>query len=195
MILALLLVFLAVAYRVLTGLWIHSGSTWLSNFAPLAAIALCGAAYFPKGFKFTVPLFALFLSDAILNFYYSAPLFSPLIACRYLALGLVGWIGMSLQNRASFKTLLPATIVGSILFYVVTNTFAWLSDPGYAKNLAGFIQALTIGLPQYSSTPSWMFFRNSLFSDLFFTLLFVTCMNFGRSLERSRARATIPGTA
>lgn len=195
MIPAFLLVFLAVAYRVFTGLWIHSGSTWLSNFAPLAAIALCGAAYFPKSLKFTVPLVALFLSDAILNYYYSAPLFSPLIACRYLALGVVGWIGMALQNRASFKTLLPATIVGSIIFYVITNTFAWLSDPGYAKNLAGLIQALTIGLPQYSSTPSWMFFRNSLLSDLFFTLLFVTCMNFGRNLERSRARPTIPGTA
>jgi hypothetical protein len=195
MIPAFLLVFLAVAYRVLTGLWIHSGSTWLSNFAPLAAIALCGAAFFPKGFKFTVPLIALFLSDAILNYYYSAPLFTPLMLCRYLALGLVAWIGMSLRNRVSLKALLPATVVGSVLFYAITNTFAWLSDPGYAKTLAGLIQALTIGLPQYSSTPSWMFFRNSLLSDLFFTLLFVTCMNFGRNLERSRARTTIPGTA
>ena len=30
-----------------------------------------------------------------------------------------------------------------------------------------------------------MFFRNSLVSDLFFTVLFVLCMNFGRSPERS----------
>jgi hypothetical protein len=45
-------------------------------------------------------------------------------------------------------------------------------------------------LPQYSATPSWMFFRNSLVSDLLFTLLFVLSMNFGRSTEKLRASAT-----
>jgi len=65
-----------------------------------------------------------------------------------------------------------------------------LSDPGYAKNFGGLIQALTVGLPQYSATPSWMFFRNSIISDLLFTLLFVLSMSFGRSIGRSRARVS-----
>ena len=43
-----------------------------------------------------------------------------------------------------------------------------------------FLQALTVGLPQYGATPTWMFFRNSLVSDLLFTLLFVACMSFSR---------------
>jgi hypothetical protein len=90
---------------------------------------------------------------------------------------------------------LPASIVGSTIFYVITNAFSWLSDPGYAKNLAGLIQALTVGLPQYSATPSWMFFRNSLLSDLVFTLLFIVCMSLGRSTELSRARAVVPRSA
>ncbi len=68
MIPALFLVFSAVAYRVTSGLLIHSGASWLSNFAPLAAIALCSAAYFPKKYKFAVPLVTLFISDAVLNF-------------------------------------------------------------------------------------------------------------------------------
>ena len=195
MIPALLLIFSVVAYRVTSGLLIHSGVSWLSNFVPLAAMALCSAAYFPKKYKFAVPLVTLFISDAVLNFRYGAPLLDPQILCRYLALALVGWIGLLLQYRASVKTLLPASIVGSTIFYVITNAFSWLSDPGYAKNLAGLIQALTVGLPQYSATPSWMFFRNSLLSDLVFTLLFIVCMNLGRSTERSRARATVPRTA
>ena len=195
MIPALLLIFSAVAYRVMSGLLIHSGASWLSNFVPLAAIALCSAAYFPKKYKFAVPLVTLFISDAVLNFRYGAPLLDPQILCRYLALALVGCIGLLLQYRASLKTILPASIVGSTVFYVVTNAFSWLSDPGYAKNLAGLIQALTVGLPQYSATPSWMFFRNSLLSDLVFTLLFIVCMNLGRSAERSRARAAVPRTA
>ena len=48
MIPALILILSAVAYRIAAGFLIHSGTAlWLSNFAPLAAIALCGAAYFP----------------------------------------------------------------------------------------------------------------------------------------------------
>jgi hypothetical protein len=69
------------------------------------------------------------------------------------------------------------------------------SPIGYAKNFAGLVQSLTVGLPQFSATPSWMFFRNSLLSDLLFTLLFVVCINIGRSAEGSRARAAVPRAA
>ena len=195
MIPALLLVLSAVAYRITTGLLIHSGAAWLSNFAPLAAIALCGAVYFPPRLKFSVPLIALFVSDAFLNYRYGAALLDPHVICRYLALVLIGCIGLFLQNRASLKTLLPASVVGSTIFYLITNIFSWLSDPGYAKNFAGLFQALTVGLPEYSATPTWMFFRNSLLSDLFFTLLFVACISFSRSAEVSRAQATLPHAA
>ena len=74
------------------------------------------------------------------------------------------------------------------------NTEA-LTDAGYAKNLAGMIQSLTVGLTSYSATPSWMFFRNSLLSDLLFTGLFVLCMKFARNAESSRATAALPRAA
>jgi hypothetical protein len=195
MIPAFLLVFSAAAYRITTGLLIHSGATWLSNFTPLAAIALCSAVYFPNRYKFSVPLVTLFISDAVINFRYGAPLLDSQIIVRYVALALIGCAALLLQNRASLKTLLPASIIGSTVFYTVTNAFSWVSDPGYAKNFGGLIQALTIGLPSYSATPSWMFFRNSLISDLLFTLLFVLSINFGRSAEGSRSRAAVPHTA
>src|SRR5207253_8247987 len=117
------------------------------------------------------------------------------IVGRYLALVLVGCIGLLLQNRASLKTMLPASILGSTIFYLITNIFSWLSDPGYVKNFAGLIQALTVGLPAYSATPAWMFFRNSVLSDLFFTLLFVICMSFSRSADLSRAKTALPHSA
>ncbi|HKR52889.1 MAG TPA: DUF6580 family putative transport protein [Chthoniobacterales bacterium] len=177
MIPALLLVICVVAFRVMTGVLIHSGAaTWLSNFAPLAAITLCCAAYLPRRFKFALPLSMLFLSDVILNATYQEPLYHPQIVCRYLVLALVGLIGFALRKRASWKTMLPASLAASVIFYGITNIFAWLSDPGYVKNFAGLIQALTVGLPQYGTTPSWMFFRNSLLSDLTFTIVFVLLM-------------------
>jgi Family of unknown function (DUF6580) len=195
MIPALFLIASVVVYRIATGLLIHSGTTWLSNFAPLAAIALCGAAYFPRKMKFSIPLIALFVSDAVLNYHYGVSLFDSHILCRYFALALVGCVGLLLQNRASLKTLLPASIAGSIIFYFITNVFSWLSDPGYLKNVAGLVQALTVGLPAYSATPTWMFFRNSLLSDLFFTALFVAAIHFGRNTSRGRAGAALPRTA
>jgi hypothetical protein len=72
--------------------------------------------------------------------------------------------------------MLPASVAGSLIFYGITNLFSWLTDPGYVKNFAGLIQALTVGLPQYGATPSWMFFRNSILSDLIFTAVFVLLM-------------------
>lgn len=195
MIPAFLLVLAAVAYRIATGLFIHSGATWLSNFAPLAAVALCAAVYFPPKLKFSVPLIALFLSDLVLNAHYGASLLDAHVVCRYLALTIVGCVGVLLQNRASLKTLLPASIGASIIFYAITNVFSWLSDPGYVKSAAGLVQALTVGLPQYSSTPTWMFFRNSLMSDLFFTCLFVMCVHFSRNAEAAPSKTELARAA
>ena len=86
-------------------------------------------------------------------------------------------------------------LAGSVIFYAITNGFSWLSDPGYAKNLAGLIQALTVGLPQYSSTPTWMFFRNSLVSDLVFTALFVLCVRFSRNAETAPSKTALARAA
>src|SRR5437764_10866839 len=136
MIPAFLLVFLAVAYRIATGFFIHSGATWLSEFAPGSAIALCCAAYFPARYKFSVPLGALFISDLILNLHYRASLFDAQIVSRYLAFGLIGCIGLLMRNRVLLKTLLPASIFGSFLFYLITNVLFWLSDPRFLKTSA-----------------------------------------------------------
>jgi hypothetical protein len=192
MIPAFLLIVAAVAYRIVTGLAITSGTTWLSNFAPMAAIALCGAAYFPARYKFTVPLIALFISDVVLNMHYGFSLFSPFVASHYLGFALVGGLGLFLQNRASLKTLLPASLVASLIFYVVTNIVSWAFDPGYVKNFGGLLQALTVGVPAYSSTPTWMFFRNSVLSDLLFTGLFILCMHWGRTPAPARATSALP---
>jgi hypothetical protein len=188
MIPALLLIIAAVVFRIVTGFFGDSHSIGWLNFAPIAAIALCAAAYFPPKYKFTVPMIALLISDIVLNAHYGFSLLNPFVVSHYVGFAIVGCLGLLLQRRASWKTLLPASAAASLIFYVITNSVSWIYDPGYAKNFAGLIQSLTVGLPQYSATPSWMFFRNSFISDLVFTFLFVVCMNMGRSRERSRER-------
>ena len=195
MIPALLLVIAAVVFRIATGFFRPSDSIGWMNFAPIAAIALCAAAYFPRKYKFTVPMIALLISDVVLDAHYGFSLLSPFVLSHYIGFAIVGCLGLLLQNRASWKTLLPASVVASLIFYVITNAVSWIYDPGYPKNFSGLVQSVTVGLPQYSATPSWMFFRNSVVSDLLFTLLFVVCINLGRRAEGSRARAAVPRTA
>src|SRR3954467_10549921 len=194
MIPAFLLIVAAVAYRIVTGLAITSGTTWLSNFAPLAAIALCAGAYFPAKFRFSVPMIALLVSDIVLNTFYGFSLLSPFVLSHYIGFAIVGALGLLLRNRASVKTMLPASIAASVLFYLVTNTVSWLFDPGYPKNVAGLFQSLTVGVPAHSATPSWMFFRNSVVSDLLFTGLFMVCFHLGRASQPARATAAQPRT-
>ena len=187
----------AVALRIITGLAIISGTTWISNFAPLAAIALCSAACFPARYKFTVPFAALIASDVVLNLYYGYSLSSPFVIAHYIGFAIVALLGLAIARRRSMVMLLAASLLGSVIFYVVTNTVSWMYDPAYAKNLAGFVQAQTIGSPVYNgTTPTWMFLRNSLLSDLFFTALFVGCMKFSRRRTAVvETRQTLPRTA
>jgi len=169
MIPALLLVASAILFRILVGFFGPVDAVGWMNFTPLAAIALCGAAYFPARYKLTIPMVSLLLSDVALNvFHYHASLGSPFVISHYVGFGLIGLLGWSLQNRASLKTLLPASIAASLIFYFVTNCVSWVYEPGYPKTFAGFVQAQTIGLPVYNgTTPAWMFLRNSLLGDLF----------------------------
>jgi hypothetical protein len=170
---ALLLLAAVILYRLCAGFQtVHL--LWLENFAPVAAVALCGGIYLPRRLAFIVPLGALFVSDLVLNWHYGYPLLSVEMFSRYIALAATVALGFTLRNRPRLLTILPASLLGSLIFYVVTNTSSWLTWPGYSRTFAGWLQALTTGLPGYP--PTWMFFRSTLLSDLLFTTLFVLCM-------------------
>ena len=82
-------------------------------------------------------------------------------------------LGRGFGPKKSWWMLLGGGLLGAIIFYLVTNTASWMSLP-YAKTLAGWIQALTVGLPGFPQT--WEFFRNNLLSGGLFTGLFVGAM-------------------
>ncbi len=88
--------------------------------------------------------------------------------------GLVA-LGRLFKPQMSWLKLTSGGLLGAILFYLVTNTASWINDPGYAKTLAGWIQALTVGRPDFHPT-TLEFFRNTLLSGGIFTALFVGSM-------------------
>ena len=194
MIAGLVLFAVAVAYRLLPvflGVTVHQPE-WLPNFSPMAALCLCGAACLPRRFAIAVPFVALLGTDLLLNAHYGWPLVNAEFVAKTIAFAAVAALGWQLRKRARPAVLLPAVLGSSIFFYIATNTASWLYDPGYAKNGASWLQALTTGLPGYA--PTWKFLRNTLAADMLFSVLFLACLSWNRqpvaSVEAQPARAS-----
>lgn len=165
---AFLLLLLGTFFRVLR---IDVAPEILPNFSPLMAAALCGAIFLPGWIGLVAPVAALLLSDLLLNAHYGAPILGIQLLWTlpcYLVAVSIGWM---LRGRSGLIPVLGGTLMASIIFYVVTNSGSWLGLPSYPQSFAGWVQALTVGLPGFP--PTWTFFRNSLCSDLLFAALFV----------------------
>ncbi|HPO55449.1 MAG: hypothetical protein RBR95_00800 [Ignavibacteriaceae bacterium] len=124
------------------------------NFAPIAAMALFGGAYFSnKKLAFIVPFAALFLSDLVIGLYEG-------IWVVYISFALVVLIGMTLKNRIKIGNVAVASITASAAFFVITNFGVWAMGILYPKTAEGLIACYTAAIP---------FFHNTLLGDLFYT--------------------------
>lgn len=183
MIPAFVLLAVAIAWRLLIGMGHRDDFTWIHNFAPLAAIALCGAFVLPRRVAIALPLVALFATDIVLNNYYEAPLVSTHMISRYVALALIACAGWWLRKRPQALTVLGTSALCSVGFYFLTNTASWITDQAYVKSFEGWAQALTGGTPGYP--PTLTFFRNSVLGDVLFTALFVACLRVSHMLPKA----------
>jgi hypothetical protein len=181
--LALALILLAAGWRI-----VGAQAPALANFAPLMALTFCGAVYFRQKWMWLVPFAALTLSDLFLDPYYSNVFHEtwlwPSVVIRALCFAFALPLGLAVARRKNWATLLGGALSCSLLFYLFTNTDAWVRDPAYAKTAWGWLQALTIGRPEFP--PTIWFFRNTLVSDVLFTGLFAFAMEFA-ALRRGEA--------
>ena len=183
MIAGLVLFIAAVAYRLLPvflGMKLQQPD-WLPNFSPMAALCLCGAAFLPRRLAIAVPFVALFGTDVVLNAHYGFPLFTLEFLGTIMAFAVVTALGWQLRKNPRPGVILPAVLGGSLFFYIVTNTASWLTltEPSYAKTAAGWLQAMTTGLPGFP--PTWKFYRNTFAGDVLFTVLFLACIRWSRT--------------
>ncbi len=170
---AIILIVLALAYRLVPTL----DMSW-ANFPPMAAIAFCGAVYFRDKRWWLLPFVGLCLTDLYINWFYAREYgyhmefgaYAARLVCYALSLGIGSWVA----KRKSWLWLLNGSLLGAVLFYIITNTQSWWGDVFYAKTLAGWWQALTVGHPEYP--PTIFFFNKTLFGDLMFTGLFAGVM-------------------
>lgn len=163
------------------------------NFAPMAALALCGGLYLPRPWSWVGPLLALLVSDAVLNLHYGVGLWTGSTLVASVAYLLIAGLGSFLSRQPSWGRWLAGSVAASLIFYLLTNTQAWWFLPGYDKSWTGWVQALTHGLPGFP--PTWTFLRNSVISDLLFVALFVAGVEgwVRRSISiRSFSRPVLP---
>ncbi len=143
-----------------------------SNFSAVYAFVFCAGVYFRGAAAWWLPLATMLATDMALNiFYYHVAPFGAYLVLNYaIYAGIIG-LGQWFGRRAPLMKLVLGGLLGAVIFYLVTNTLSWLQDPAYAKTIAGWIQALTVGHPEIQP-PTWEFFRNTLLSTGLFTALF-----------------------
>jgi len=116
---------------------------------------------------------------------------------NYLAYLALIWLGRRFSPKASFLTLVSGGLLGSILFYLVSNTLSWFANPfhavEYTKNFVGWLIALTTGTANYTypiKMQTWELFRNTSLSGGLFTGLFVGAMKLLGAAESKEEKET-----
>jgi hypothetical protein len=127
------------------------------NFTPIAAMALFSGTYLQKKhMAFIIPLAAMFISDLILGLH-------QWMLAVYASFALVVFIGIFIRKRVGIVSVLAASVISSLLFFIVTNFAIWLGSPYYPQNPAGLTECYMAGIP---------FLNNGILGDLFFNALF-----------------------
>lgn len=137
------------------------------NFSPIEAIALFGGAYFIKrGWALLVPLLAMLASDLALGLLnggeYLGYIASTSNLVVYACIALSTVLGFGLRGKVSGGRVLGYSLVGSVLFFIVTNFSTWLLGTIYPHTSAGLTAAYVAGIP---------FFQWTVASTLFYSAL------------------------
>ena len=125
------------------------------NFTPIIAMGLFSGFYLKNNKKMAImiPLLAMFLSDFFLGFH----LISLFV---YSSLAIITALGFFISEKNKFSTLFPATLGGSLLFFIISNFGVFII--GYPKSFSGLVACYSAAIP---------FFQNSLFGDIIFTAI------------------------
>jgi hypothetical protein len=151
-----------------------------ANFAPIGAVALFGAVYLKdKRQALLLPLFAMVVSDVFIGF---DSLQSRLTI--YGSFMLIGLIGLWIRNHKNIATVIGGSLLGSSLFFLITNLVFIYPAKMYPHTLSGQIVSYTNALP---------FFRNTVLGDLFYVAIlfgiYEAVKLYDYKSSRARARA------
>ncbi len=152
------------------------------NFSAAHALLFCAAFWLPGWMGWVLPLATIIATDILLNvFAYDVTVLDPRLVTNWMILALFVVLAKWLARRRSYGRVFLGTLFGALLFYLVSNSVSWMVNPAYAKTIAGWVQALTVGLPGFP--PTWMFGLKTLLGTGLFTGLFAGAMKLSEAMD------------
>jgi hypothetical protein len=164
-----------VIITVLCKRFLGSDPVW-SGFSPVIAIALfSGFIVKKKDMSFLLPLLALFISDAVIQFLYTQDMFKyPGFYSgqwkNYLILMSATLIGWLLKGRSN-GSLLAGVIAAPTVFFLLSNFAVWMvnTEAVYTRDFSGLMTCYAAGLP---------FYKNALMATIVFLPVILFTYNY-----------------
>ena len=113
------------------------------NFTPVLSLALFGGVYLRGRQPYWVPLVLMALSDCLLGFH-------DTMCYVWGSILLISMMGVYLRKHKNWTNILSASILSSMVFFVITNFGAFLSL--YPHTWAGLQQCYVLAIPFYRGT-------------------------------------------
>ena len=152
------------------------------NFSAAHALLFCAAFWLTGWMGWVLPMATIIVTDILLNvFAYDVTVLDPRLVTNWMILALFVVLAKWLARRRSYGRVFLGTLFGALLFYLVSNSVSWMVNPAYAKTIAGWVQALTVGLPGFP--PTWMFGLKTLLGTGLFTGLFAGAMKLSEAMD------------
>jgi len=142
------------------------------NLTPIAAMALFAGTYIDKKqYAFAIPIAAMFASDLIIGLHAN-------ILAVYVGFAITVLIGMAIRKRVNVGSVLLASLISAVIFFLITNFSAWLVDrlyphPIYPQTFAGLLECYGMGLAFFRDfNQGFSFFLNDVLGTVFYSAVF-----------------------
>ena len=124
------------------------------NFTPIIAVAILSSCFFRNVYlSIAILLVSMLLADVVIGFYKD-------MLFVYISLLLIPIIFFKISSKINYKNLFIFGFVGALIFYLISNFGVWLVGNLYSKDIDGLVECYYLAIP---------FFRNTLFSTIFYS--------------------------
>jgi hypothetical protein len=138
---------------ILTAVIVRIAMAGIPNVSPITALALFSGAYLAdRKLALLVPLAAMVIGDLIIGFH-------DMMFFVYAAFVLISLVGIFISTRVCGHIVIAASLISSVLFFLVTNFGVWMVSGMYPLTFEGLLACYTAAIP---------FFQLTLLGDLFF---------------------------
>lgn len=139
------------------------------NFTPVESMALYGGARLSSWQAWVLPLAAMAVTDPIASRMLGYPAYSSMTVIVYACLLINVFLGRALlAGKKSPLRIGSASLLGSTVFFLVTNLFVWLGAPlvTYPRTLAGLEECYAAAVPFFG----WTLAGNLFYAGVLFAL-------------------------